>query len=124
MYKIFKRGADFASALCLLIVISPLFIVVCILVRNKLGSPVFFKQVRTGKHGRTFYLYKFRTMTDERDEYGNLLPDDKRLVGLGKWLRSTSDLKSVLLVICVPIIIFRIKRTWSNYSHISFDDIK
>lgn len=90
MYKFFKRSFDFISSLCLFIVISPLFLVLCILVRVKLGSPVFFKQARTGMNGKVFYLYKFRTMTDERDTDGKLLPDNKRLVGFGKWLRSTS----------------------------------
>lgn len=90
MYKFFKRAFDFLSASLLLIVISPLVLILCILVRWKLGSPIFFRQIRTGKDMKTFYLYKFRTMTDERDEDGNLLPDNKRLVGFGRWLRSTS----------------------------------
>lgn len=90
MYRIFKRVFDFTSALCLFIVISPLFLILCILVRWKLGSPIFFKQARTGKGDKIFNLCKFRTMTDERDADGNLLPDEQRLVGLGKWLRSSS----------------------------------
>lgn len=90
MYKSFKRVFDFTSALCLLIVISPLFLGLCVAVRLKLGSPIFFKQARTGKGGKIFNLYKFRTMTDERDADGNLLPDEQRLVGFGKWLRSSS----------------------------------
>lgn len=90
IYKCFKRAFDFTSALLLFIVISPLFLVMCILVRIKLGSPIFFKQARTGMGGKTFYIRKFRTMTDERDADGNLLPDDQRLVGFGKWLRSSS----------------------------------
>ncbi len=90
IYKCFKRAFDFTSALLLFIVISPLFLVLCILVRIKLGSPIFFKQARTGMGGKTFYICKFRTMTDERDAEGNLLPDEQRLVGFGKWLRSSS----------------------------------
>lgn len=90
MYKILKRTFDFVSALCLFVVISPLFLILCLLVRWKLGSPIFFKQERTGLGGKAFKLCKFRTMTDERDEDGNLLPDDKRLVGFGRWLRSSS----------------------------------
>lgn len=90
IYKIFKRAFDFISALLLFIVISPLFAVLAILVRTKLGSPIFFKQARTGMGGKTFYIRKFRTMTNDTDAEGNLLPDDQRLIGLGKWLRSSS----------------------------------
>lgn len=90
MYKCFKRAFDFTSALLLFIVISPLFLVLCVLVRWKLGGPIFFKQARAGMGGKTFYIRKFRTMTDEHDAEGNLLPDDQRLVGFGKWLRSSS----------------------------------
>ena len=90
MYKVFKRAFDFTSALCLFIVISPLFLILCILVFWKLGAPIFFKQARTGMGGKTFYIRKFRTMTDECDANGNLLLDDQRLVGFGKWLRSSS----------------------------------
>lgn len=64
--------------------------VLCILVRTKLGSPVLFKQERPGKNGKVFTLYKFRTMTDERDENGDLLPDEVRLTGFGKLMRSLS----------------------------------
>lgn len=90
MYRIFKRVFDFTSALLLFIVISPLFFVLCVLVRCKLGGPIFFRQARTGMGGKTFYIRKFRTMTDDRDAEGNFLPDDQRLVGFGKWLRSSS----------------------------------
>lgn len=61
-----------------------------ILVKTKLGSPIYFKQPRPGKNGKVFTLYKFRSMTDERDENGNLLPDEVRLTKFGKWLRNTS----------------------------------
>lgn len=89
-YRIFKRSFDCTAALCLFVVISPLFLVLALLVRIKLGSPVFFRQARTGLGGKTFYIRKFRTMTDARDADGNLLPDEQRLVGFGKWLRSSS----------------------------------
>lgn len=81
---------DFILSLMAIIILSPVLIVVTILVRTKLGSPVIFKQKRPGKDENIFTLYKFRTMTDERDEEGNLLPDDIRLTKFGKLLRSTS----------------------------------
>ena len=90
MYLIFKRIFDFLSALLLLIVISPLFVVLAILVRVKLGSPIFFKQERAGKGMKTFGLMKFRTMTDERNENGELLPDKDRQTKFGNMLRSSS----------------------------------
>lgn len=90
IYNIFKRVFDFTSALLLFIVLSPLFVVLAILVRMKLGSPIFFKQARTGMGGKTFYIRKFRTMINDTDAKGNLLPDDQRLMGFGKWLRSSS----------------------------------
>lgn len=88
--KYFKRPLDFIMALVGLIVLSPVMLVVAILVRIKLGSPVIFKQPRPGLNEKVFALYKFRTMTDERDENGELLPDAQRLTPFGKWLRSTS----------------------------------
>lgn len=91
MYKrCIKRCLDFLLSLCGIIVLSPVLLVVAVLVRIKLGSPVLFRQERPGRHEKIFTLYKFRTMTDERDEDGNLLPDDRRLTGFGKMLRSTS----------------------------------
>lgn len=91
MYKrCIKRCLDFLLSLCGIIVLSPVLLVVAVLVRVKLGSPVLFRQERPGRHEKIFTLYKFRTMTDERDEEGNLLPDDRRLTGFGKMLRSTS----------------------------------
>lgn len=85
-----KRVLDFVLSLLGMILLSPIFLVVAILVRVKLGSPVIFKQKRPGKNEKIFTLYKFRTMTDEKDEQGNLLPDDVRLTKFGKFLRSTS----------------------------------
>ena len=91
MYKkFFKRPIDIFCALAAIIVFSWLYIIVAILVRVTLGSPVLFRQERPGKDGKIFRLYKFRTMTDERDENGNLLPDDVRLTKFGRFLRSTS----------------------------------
>ena len=88
--KYFKRLVDIVCALAAIIVFSWLYIIVAILVRIKLGSPVIFKQPRPGKDEKIFNLYKFRTMTDERDENGELLPDDVRLTKFGRLLRSTS----------------------------------
>ncbi len=91
MYEKFvKRIMDIVCALLAIIVFSWLYIIVAVLVRIKLGSPVIFKQKRPGKDEKIFTLYKFRTMTDERDENGELLPDDIRLTKFGKFLRSTS----------------------------------
>ena len=88
--KYIKRILDFILSFCALIVLSPILLVIAILVRVKLGSPIIFKQKRPGKDEKIFTLYKFRTMTDSRDEDGNLLPDSERLTKFGKFLRSTS----------------------------------
>ena len=88
--KYFKRIFDIICALAAIIVFSWLYIIVAILVRIKLGSPVLFKQERPGKDEKIFTLYKFRTMTDKRDENGNLLPDEVRLTKFGRMLRKTS----------------------------------
>lgn len=91
MYKkYFKRVMDFVLSLMAIIVLSPVLLVVAILVRTKLGRPVLFKQERPGKDEKIFKLYKFRTMTDEKDENGKLLSDEVRLTKFGKILRSTS----------------------------------
>ena len=91
MYKLFfKRFFDFILSLIAIIMLSPVYLIVIVLVRIKLGSPVFFTQKRPGKDEKIFKMYKFRTMTNEVDENGNLLPDDKRLTKFGKLLRSTS----------------------------------
>lgn len=88
--KYIKRILDFALSFIALICLSPILLIVAILVRVKLGSPIIFKQQRPGKDEKIFTLYKFRTMTDEKDENGNLLPDSQRLTKFGKLLRSTS----------------------------------
>ena len=85
-----KRPLDILCALGALIVFGWLYIIIAVLVRVKLGSPVIFKQPRPGKNEKIFDLYKFRSMTDERDENGNLLPDEVRLTQFGKALRATS----------------------------------
>ena len=88
--KFIKRPQDFLCALAAIIVLSPVVIITAILVRTKLGSPIIFKQERPGLNGKIFTLYKFRTMTDKKDENGELLPDEIRLTNFGKKLRSTS----------------------------------
>lgn len=88
--KYIKRILDFTLSLLALIILSPLMLIIYILVRIKLGKPAIFKQKRPGKNEKIFTLYKFRTMTDEKDKKGNLLPDEKRLTKFGKFLRSTS----------------------------------
>ena len=88
--KYIKRPQDFLCASLALIVLSPVMGITAILVKKKLGSPVLFTQDRPGLNGKTFKLYKFRTMTDDRDDNGNLLPDEDRLPSFGIKLRSTS----------------------------------
>ena len=88
--KYIKRLLDIVLSGCALIVLSPLLLVTAILVRVKLGSPVIFCQERPGKDEKIFKLHKFRSMSDARDENGNLLPDKERLTGFGKKLRSLS----------------------------------
>ena len=91
MYRKFvKRLLDVTLALTAVIVLSPLFLIIAVLVKIKLGSPVIFKQKRPGKGEKIFCMYKFRTMTDQKDAKGNLLSDEERLTSFGKKLRSTS----------------------------------
>lgn len=88
--KILKRVFDLSFAVCVLILFSPIFIIVGILVRVNLGSPIFFTQERIGYKNKKFKMYKFRTMKDAKDKQGNLLPDNERMTRFGKILRSTS----------------------------------
>ena len=88
--KYIKRPQDLVCASLAALVLSPVMLVTAVLVRTRLGSPVIFTQERPGKDGRIFRLYKFRSMTDERGEDGELLPDEVRLTDFGKKLRSTS----------------------------------
>lgn len=90
MYKFFKRCFDFFSSFLALILLSPVLILLMILIRMKLGGPVFFTQERPGLRGRAFKMVKFRSMTNERDEHGELLPDQVRITSLGRFLRRTS----------------------------------
>ncbi|MCY8039227.1 sugar transferase [Bacillus paralicheniformis] len=85
-----KRFFDLALSVILLIALSPAMILTACLIRWKIGSPVLFRQTRPGLNGEPFTLYKFRTMTDERDEAGNLLSDEKRLTKTGRLIRKTS----------------------------------
>ncbi len=88
--SVIKRAADFLISLFVLVVLALPFAVLALLVRTKLGSPVLFRQQRPGKNGEIFTLYKFRTMTDEKDENGALLPDEVRLTKFGSLMRSLS----------------------------------
>ncbi|WP_319005749.1 sugar transferase [Metabacillus niabensis] len=85
-----KRSFDLLVSLALLIFLSPIHIILACLVKKKLGSPIIFKQQRPGLNGKPFYFYKFRSMTDEKDDNGRLLPDGKRLTSFGKFLRKYS----------------------------------
>lgn len=85
-----KRSTDLLLAGTALLLLSPVLILLAVLVRRRLGSPVLFRQERPGRHGRPFMMVKFRTMTDARDAQGQLLPDAERLPPFGRWLRSTS----------------------------------
>lgn len=98
--KYIKRPQDFVCALLASILLSPIFIVIAILVKIKLGSPVIFSQDRPGLNGKIFKMYKFRSMTNETDEMGRLLPDEQRLTSFGKKLRETS-LDELPELICI-----------------------
>ena len=88
--KFGKRFFDLFLAFLILIIFLPVFSVLSILVCFAFGRPVFFRQQRPGLHGTPFFMYKFRTMTNDRDGDGNLLPDDQRLTSFGRFLRSAS----------------------------------
>lgn len=90
MYLFFKRAFDLVASLLLLFAICPVFLLLAVLVRWNLGSPIFFYQIRSGKNMKPFEMIKFRTMTNETDADGSLLPDEKRFTKFGKWLRSSS----------------------------------
>ncbi len=85
-----KRFFDILLAIILIILFSPFYIIVAVLILIKMGRPILFRQKRPGYKEKIFGIYKFRTMTNEKDEEGNLLPDNQRLVGVGKFIRSTS----------------------------------
>lgn len=88
--RFIKRPMDFILSLIAILVLSPVYLIVALLVRINLGSPVIFKQERPGLNEEIFMMYKFRTMTDQRDEHGELLPNEMRYTRFGKLLRSTS----------------------------------
>ncbi len=85
-----KRLFDLSIAIILLVVLSPLFFVIGLLIYIKMGSPILFRQVRPGLKGRPFTIYKFRTMIEDKGKDGRLLSDSERLTPLGRWLRKTS----------------------------------
>lgn len=99
--RFIKRPLDLFISLLALVILIPLFLIVALLVKIKLGSPVIFKQPRPGLNEKIFLMYKFRSMTNKKDEYGNLLPNNLRLTQLGKFLRSTSldELPSIINII-------------------------
>jgi sugar transferase EpsL len=101
MKQILKRIIDIIASFTGLLLICPVLLITAVMVRFKLGSPVLFKQQRPGLNGESFYMYKFRTMTDQRDEQGKLLPDEQRLPKFGQLLRSTSldELPELLCVL-------------------------
>ena len=90
MSRFLKYLIDRIAAAIALLLFSPLILLVAVLVRFKLGSPIFFTQLRPGKDGKIFTFYKFRTMTDAKDDAGNLLPDRDRMTSFGSWMRQTS----------------------------------
>lgn len=91
MYKrFFKRIIDFALALAIIAVLSPIYVILSILIKIKMGSPVIFSQTRPGLNEKPFNIYKFRSMSEKRDKDGNLLSDRERITPLGKFLRKTS----------------------------------
>jgi lipopolysaccharide/colanic/teichoic acid biosynthesis glycosyltransferase len=102
MTGLVKRCFDFVIAAALLVLVAPLLMVIAILVRFSLGSPILFRQQRPGMHGRPFAMLKFRTMTDKCGNDGKLLPDSQRLPPFGRWLRSTSldELPELWNVLC------------------------
>lgn len=88
--KYVKRTVDFLLSLVSIIILSPVLLILAVVVRIKMGSPIVFSQSRPGINGKIFKMYKFRTMTNEKDKNGNLLPDEMRLNKFGSFLRSTS----------------------------------
>ena len=115
--KYIKTPQDVLLAGAALIVLSPVLLLVAVLVRVKLGAPVIFKQERAGKNGKAFYMYKFRSMSDGRDENGELLSDEQRLGEFGKVLRSTSldELPSLWNVVCGKVALVGPRALYMKY---------
>lgn len=90
MYNLIKRFLDIVISVISLVLFSPILLVISLLVAYKLGRPIFFKQVRPGLNRKPFYLIKFRTMTNERDSNGKLLPNEQRMTSFGRFLRASS----------------------------------
>lgn len=101
MYPVMKRCIDIAGAVLGLIILSPVLATVAVAIWMQMERPIIFRQIRPGLNGQAFYMYKFRTMSNKRDDNGNLLPDEQRLTALGKFLRKTSldELPELLNVI-------------------------
>ena len=118
--KYIKVPQDVFLAAVALILLSPVLLIVAILIRMKLGSPVVFKQERAGKDGKPYYMYKFRSMSDQRDEHGELLPDEQRLTTFGKWLRATSldELLSLWNVLCQDIALVGPRSLYLKYNNL------
>lgn len=116
--KYIKFPQDVFLAFVALIVFSPVLLIVSILIRIKLGSPVIFKQERAGKYGKSYYMYKFRSMSDAKDADGNLLPDEQRLGKFGELLRSTSldELPSLWNVVCGNIALVGPRSLYVKYN--------
>lgn len=116
--KYIKLPQDMILASLALIVLSPILLIVAIFVRVRLGTPVIFKQERAGKNGKPYYMYKFRSMSDARDENGELLPDEERLGKFGKVLRSTSvdELPSLWNVVCGKLSIVGPRSLYVKYN--------
>lgn len=116
--KYIKLPQDIFLASVALIVLSPILLIVAVLVRIKLGSPVIFKQERAGRFGKAYYMYKFRSMSDARDENGELLPDEQRLGKFGKMLRSTSldELPSLWNVVCGKVALVGPRSLYVKYN--------
>ncbi len=118
--KYIKVPQDVFIAAIALILLSPVLLVVAVLVRTKLGSPVIFRQERAGKNGKPYYIYKFRSMSDERDADNVLLPDEQRLGKFGKVLRSTSldELPSLWNVIRCEIALVGPRSLYTKYNNL------
>lgn len=117
-YNTFKRAFDLCASLVLFIIISPLFLLLMFFARFSIGSPIFFYQERSGRGEKPFKLIKFRTMTDARDENGQLLPDKERLTRFGRFLRNSSldELPELLNIIKGDMAVIGPRPLYPRYS--------